>query len=79
MLQSQRNHITGVSYYCLYAQSHTGNLVTVPYFFDLSLGIRYVVDLTECGVHKVAFYINVSPLHDTSFYSYLCQMALVNL
>lgn len=35
-----------------------GNLVTVPYFFDLSLGIRYVVDLTECGVYKVAFYIN---------------------
>ena len=36
------------------------NLVTVPYFFDLSLGIRYVVDLTECGVYKVVFYINIS-------------------
>ena len=65
VLQSQRNHITGVSYYCLYAQSRTGNLVTVPYFFDLSPDIirfiiRYVVDLTECGVYKVAFYINIS-------------------
>lgn len=79
MSQSQRNHITGVSYYRLYAQSGTGNLVTVPYFLDLSLGIRYVVHLTECGVHKVAFYINVSPLHDTSSYSYLCQMAKENL
>lgn len=79
VLQSQRNHITGVSYYCLHAQSRTENLVTVLYFFDLSLGIRYVVDLTECGVYKVAFYINVSPLHDASSYSYLCQMAEENL